>query len=247
MDDPSPRTLAFAAAAGLANVAVVLALYVRAGYPTLESLGAVALLAVTGFAVGFVPALASAHTRLISPALVVGAALLGTVALELTSPAPEWTELGGAVVVDGPTHAGSYANTWYLWLALSCYAGALEFGLRRGYGVADDRLRNLPALPLSRRDFGRAVGGFAGLVGLATALLVVRAGARPPAVVAVVLAFAVAVAAVPLAGLLRNRIYTYRWLSLLVWIYFPEGAVRAYSDRSPSAQLALATRHRRAS
>ena len=34
----------------------------------------------------------------------------------------------------------------------------------------------------------------------------------------------------PLAGILRRRMYTYRWVSLLVWIYFAEGVVRAYSD-----------------
>jgi uncharacterized membrane protein len=44
---------------------------------------------------------------------------------------------------------------------------------------------------------------------------------------------------VPLAGLLRNRMYTYRWVSLVVWLYFTEGAVRAYSDRGLSARLAL--------
>jgi uncharacterized membrane protein len=43
----------------------------------------------------------------------------------------------------------------------------------------------------------------------------------------------------PLAGLLRNRMYTYRWVSLVVWLYFTEGAVRAYSDRGLSARLAL--------
>jgi uncharacterized membrane protein len=43
----------------------------------------------------------------------------------------------------------------------------------------------------------------------------------------------------PLAGLLRRRMYTYRWLSLLVWIYFTEGVVRAYSDTGLSARLAL--------
>ncbi|MDP1936524.1 MAG: DUF2069 domain-containing protein, partial [Hylemonella sp.] len=42
----------------------------------------------------------------------------------------------------------------------------------------------------------------------------------------------------PLAGLLKNRMYTYRWLSLLVWIYFTEGAVRAASDSGLSAVLA---------
>lgn len=43
---------------------------------------------------------------------------------------------------------------------------------------------------------------------------------------------------IPLAGLLRHRMYTYRWLSLMVWVYFTEGVVRAYSDRGQSAQLA---------
>jgi len=42
----------------------------------------------------------------------------------------------------------------------------------------------------------------------------------------------------PLAGLLKNRMYTYRWLSLLVWVYFTEGAVRATSDVGLSAWLA---------
>ena len=42
----------------------------------------------------------------------------------------------------------------------------------------------------------------------------------------------------PLAGLLKNRMYTYRWVSLLVWLYFTEGAVRAWSDSGLSAGLA---------
>ncbi len=44
----------------------------------------------------------------------------------------------------------------------------------------------------------------------------------------------------PLAGLLRHRMYTYRWVSLLVWIYFTEGVVRAWSDRAPSSYFAMA-------
>jgi uncharacterized membrane protein len=44
---------------------------------------------------------------------------------------------------------------------------------------------------------------------------------------------------IPLAGLLKNRMYTYRWVSLLVWIYFTEGVVRAWSDKAPSNYLAL--------
>jgi uncharacterized membrane protein len=43
---------------------------------------------------------------------------------------------------------------------------------------------------------------------------------------------------IPLAGLLKHRMYTYRWLSLLVWVYFTEGVVRAWGDRFPGNLLA---------
>jgi len=43
----------------------------------------------------------------------------------------------------------------------------------------------------------------------------------------------------PLPGLLRLRLYTYRWLSLGVWLYVAEGAMRAGSDRGLSATLAV--------
>jgi uncharacterized membrane protein len=47
--------------------------------------------------------------------------------------------------------------------------------------------------------------------------------------------------AAPLAGLLKRRMYTYRWVSLLVWLYFAEGVVRACSDEAAaSRRLALA-------
>jgi uncharacterized membrane protein len=45
--------------------------------------------------------------------------------------------------------------------------------------------------------------------------------------------------ALPLAGLLKHRMYTYRWVSLVVWLYFTEGVVRAWSDKAPSNWLAL--------
>nr|WP_309638342.1 DUF2069 domain-containing protein [Methylibium sp.] len=52
------------------------------------------------------------------------------------------------------------------------------------------------------------------------------------------LAFKVLPLAFPLVGLLKRRLYTYRWVSLLVWLYFTEGVVRATSDRGLSAVLA---------
>ena len=42
----------------------------------------------------------------------------------------------------------------------------------------------------------------------------------------------------PLPGLWRARLYTYRWVSLLVWIYFAEGVGRATTDQGLSALLA---------
>ena len=45
---------------------------------------------------------------------------------------------------------------------------------------------------------------------------------------------------IPLAGLLKNRMYTYRWVSLMVWLYFTEGVVRAWSDKPPGNYLAMA-------
>jgi uncharacterized membrane protein len=42
----------------------------------------------------------------------------------------------------------------------------------------------------------------------------------------------------PLAGVLAMRLASYRVLSLLVWLYVAEGAMRAASDRGVSAQLA---------
>ena len=46
--------------------------------------------------------------------------------------------------------------------------------------------------------------------------------------------------ALPLAGLLRLRLYTYRWTSLLVWLYVGEGLMRAGSEHGMARALALA-------
>jgi len=44
---------------------------------------------------------------------------------------------------------------------------------------------------------------------------------------------------IPIAGLLKNRMYTYRWVSLVIWLYFIEGVVRAWGDKAPGNWLAL--------
>ncbi len=43
----------------------------------------------------------------------------------------------------------------------------------------------------------------------------------------------------PLFGILRERLYTYQWTSLLALGYFCEGAVRAWSDTGLSRRLAM--------
>ncbi len=43
---------------------------------------------------------------------------------------------------------------------------------------------------------------------------------------------------IPLAGLLKNRMYTYRWLALMIWLYFIEGTVRSTSEGGLGAILA---------
>ena len=43
----------------------------------------------------------------------------------------------------------------------------------------------------------------------------------------------------PLFGILRGKVYTYQWTSMLILAYVAEGAVRAWSDRGVSARLAL--------
>jgi uncharacterized membrane protein len=44
--------------------------------------------------------------------------------------------------------------------------------------------------------------------------------------------------AIPLPGLLKHRMYTYRWVSLLTWLYFTEGVVRSTSEHGVSVVLA---------
>ena len=81
-----------------------------------------------------------------------------------------------------------------------------------------------------------AVGSLLGLIILGLAWELVLAPIRPGGSL---LALKVLPLCVPLAGLLKNRMYTYRWVSLLVWLYFTEGVVRAWGDPAPSSWLAM--------
>ena len=81
-----------------------------------------------------------------------------------------------------------------------------------------------------------AVGSLLGLIVLGLAWELVLAPLRPGGSW---IALKVLPLCVPLAGLLKNRMYTYRWVSLMVWLYFTEGVVRAYSDKAPGNYLAM--------
>lgn len=82
---------------------------------------------------------------------------------------------------------------------------------------------------------GAAVGSLLGLIALGLAWELWLAPLRPGGSW---LVLKVLPLCIPLAGLLKHRMYTYRWLSLLVWVYFTEGVVRAWGDASPGNWLA---------
>ena len=42
----------------------------------------------------------------------------------------------------------------------------------------------------------------------------------------------------PLFGILRGKIYTYQWSSMLILLYFTEGVVRLYAEQGLSSMLA---------
>jgi uncharacterized membrane protein len=95
----------------------------------------------------------------------------------------------------------------------------------------------LPAHPPGvavRRTRALAVGSLLGLIvlGLLWELWLAPTGNRS-------LALKVLPLALPLAGLLKHRMYTYRWVSLLVWIYFTEGVVRATTEHGAAVPLAV--------
>jgi uncharacterized membrane protein len=81
-----------------------------------------------------------------------------------------------------------------------------------------------------------AVGSVLALIALSLAWELYLAPLRPGGSWLVLKALPLCI---PLAGLLKNRMYTYRWVSLVVWLYFIEGVVRGWSDKPPGNYLAM--------
>lgn len=90
--------------------------------------------------------------------------------------------------------------------------------------------RALPSVELSRRLALAALLALIAL-GLAWELWLAPTGRGTLAIKVLPLALA-------LPGLLARKLYTFRWLSLLVWLYVAEGLVRATSEPAPGALLA---------
>ena len=94
----------------------------------------------------------------------------------------------------------------------------------------------LPAVEATRWV---AVGSLLALIALCLAwemwLAPIRPGGSP--VIAAIKALPLCI---PLAGLLRRRRYTYRWLSLFLWLYFGEGVTRAWKAYGVLVALCLA-------
>ena len=88
--------------------------------------------------------------------------------------------------------------------------------------------------PAVRTARALALAGLLGLIVLCLAweLWLAPTGRGTLALKVLPLAFCV-------AGLLRHRMYTFRWLSLLIWLYVLEGLVRATSDAGLGATLAV--------
>jgi uncharacterized membrane protein len=104
--------------------------------------------------------------------------------------------------------------------------------------VADTAtLTDTPRQPdaMVRAARAAALTGLLGLIvlGLAWELWLAPTGSGTLAIKVVPLALCV-------LGLLRHRMYTFRWLSLLVWLYFMEGVVRATTEQGWSRALAVA-------
>ncbi len=78
-----------------------------------------------------------------------------------------------------------------------------------------------------------ALASLVGLIvlGLAWELWLAPTGGRTWAIKVLPLAFAI-------AGIARFRMFTHRWLSLLVWLYVTEGLVRGVTERGLSMTLA---------
>lgn len=160
MKSPNLKTLFASAAGGVIHLGVVHLLYSQAGYPPnrgLTPMEAVGIAFLGALAIGIL-----AHTRLVVPALGLTALVVWIVHLELVAGPPlEYHYLGDNLVYAREPYLQQYVGTWYIWVPLLLAGATTELGIRDGYTIARDSLRNVPSLPFSERQLAVAVGGCA--------------------------------------------------------------------------------------
>ena len=209
MSSPSLRTLLVATLAGIVHLGVVEFLFRWLGHVP-DSLWPIASVssAVFVFAFGFLAVLCSAHTRLLSPIVGLPILLVWATYRDVASPAPEWSELGGHLVVDGSAYLTSYVGTWYVWLATFVVLAAVEYGLRYHYGIRGEPLRNLPPLPLDRRATALVAGAAGSTFGVAVVAWMAGIGVNPTGIVPMLVVTTALAAAVPIAAAVARGLVT---------------------------------------
>lgn len=190
MNRPSRYSVSVAALGGVVHVVALLALFEFLEYVTIDATLPIGIFALLAFTQGAIAVLASAHTRLLTPAGGLIVVFSGVIARELSTAGDP--RLFGMYVVSIGTG---------ITIALLSFAGVVEFALRRGYGLGAGRLRNLPPLPQSRSR-RRIVVGSAGFVGATAGVLGFLFGG--PGTALIVWFLAAGAAAVPLSALLRD-------------------------------------------
>lgn len=156
------------------------------------------------FAAGFLVALAVAHTRLLSPAAGLVAALGWAAIRDALAPSPEWSEVGGFLVVDRTVFLSAYAGGWTVVVGLLAVAAGVEFGLRRRRGIGGDRLQNLPPAPSRVRDAALLGVALGGVFGVAATARTAAFGVSPRTAVPVIAATTTVAAAVPITAAARG-------------------------------------------
>lgn len=95
--------------------------YVPGGVPG-AAIGLVAVVAVPAFVV--------LRYRLVLPIVAAVAGVVWPVYQELTTPAPEFSTLGGYTIIDGTRYVDAYVNGWYVWLLAYLLVGLAEYVVR---------------------------------------------------------------------------------------------------------------------
>lgn len=209
MSTPTPRTILGAVVGGVAHLVVVEFLFRWLGHVPdslwpLASAGSAAFV----FTFGFLVVLLSAHTRLLSPAVGLPTLLVWATYRDVASPMPEWSEIGGNLVVDGSIYLTSYVGTWYVWFATFVVLAAVEYGIRHHHEISEQRLRNLPPVPSSRRATLFVAGAVGGTFGVAVVGWMAGIGVNPTWIIPVLAVTAGLAAAVPVGAAVARGLVT---------------------------------------